>query len=263
MKRLLRPASVEMAFSRSSVLVTGGGSGIGAAVARAFAAQGARVVVGDLNASAAEGVAMSICEAGGLAVSSCVDVTDASQCAVLVELTLREFGSLDIAVNSAGVSVPGAITGKLDTVDWNRVLNVNLNGVFHSMQAQLQAMRTAGGTIVNLSSIMGLTAAPGISPYCASKHGVVGLTRSAALEYGRYGIRINAICPGFIDTPMTQGPGSPLADDILTQWVSKVPLGRLGRVEEIAEPVLWLASEHASFITGTTLVIDGGVMAGS
>ncbi|QJR37941.1 SDR family NAD(P)-dependent oxidoreductase [Gemmatimonas groenlandica] len=243
-------------FTDRVVFITGGASGIGASSARAFAAQGAHVVVGDVQLERAEQVAR---EVGGLAVPC--DVRDDAMIAAAIARTVAKFGALDIAINAAGVGGAEVRTAEYPTDVWDAVIDINLTGVWRCMRHQIPVMLAAGrGTIVNVSSVAGLGGFPRHSAYAASKHGVVGLTRTAALEYGRKGIRINALCPGFTLTPMVQGMlDAGLPESELT---ARVPLGRLGTAEEMADTVLYLCSSASSFMVGHALAVDGGLSAG-
>ena len=243
-------------FTNRVVFITGGASGIGAASARAFAAQGARVVVGDVQRDLAEVVAR---EVGGLAVAC--DVRDDAMIAAAVAHTVEQFGALDIAVNAAGVGGSEVRTAEYPPDVWDAVIDINLTGVWRCMRHQIPVMLAAGrGTIVNVASVAGLQGFPRHSAYAASKHGVVGLTRTAALEYGRKGIRINALCPGFTLTPMVQGMlDAGLSESELT---ARVPLGRLGTANEMADTVLYLCSSASAFMVGHALAVDGGLTAG-
>ncbi|MNJ18576.1 2,5-dichloro-2,5-cyclohexadiene-1,4-diol dehydrogenase [compost metagenome] len=242
-------------------IVTGGASGIGKATARLFAAEGARVVVADTNEEAGRAVVDLIEQVGGQAFFQPVDVRSDEQCAALVAMTLQRFGRLDIAFNNAGIGGTPGLTDAQPLEQWRLVLDINLTGVFNCMVHQLRAMKGSGGSIINTASIMGLQGTLGASAYSASKHGVIGLTKSAALEYGKYGIRINALCPGYVTTPMTTGPQSEFNARTLEAALKTVPLRRMGEPHEQAEMVLWLASDSASYVTGAHFVVDGGVTA--
>ncbi|MDE0884799.1 MAG: SDR family oxidoreductase [Myxococcota bacterium] len=242
-------------------LVTGAGSGIGRKSAELLAREGARLLVCDQNSDAAEETAEGIKASGAEAEALEVDVSDEDQVSAMVRHCVSRLGRLDCAVNNAGIAGP---TGTLETVsldDWSRVQAVNLTGVFLCMKYEIAAMLEAGGgAIVNMSSGAGLIATPGLSPYSASKHGVLGLTRTAAVENARRGIRINAICPGSIDTPMLRKAME--SDPATARFIEKsMPIGRLGKAEEIAEAVAWLCSDRASLVTGQSMGVDGGSVA--
>ncbi|MFG1609740.1 SDR family NAD(P)-dependent oxidoreductase [Actinoplanes sp. NPDC049265] len=236
-------------------IVTGAGSGIGEATALLLARRGAKVVVADRDDSAAERVAKAI---GEDAMAYAVDVSFLSSCGEMVRHTLGRFGRLDIAVNNAGIGGPQALTGDYPIDGWAQVIGVNLTGVFYCLRAEIQAMlATGGGVIVNMASILGSVGFPQAVAYVAAKHGVVGMTRTAAIEYARQGVRVNSIGPGFIDTPLLAD-----ADQEVISGVSALhPVGRMGRAEEVAELVAFLVSDRASNITGSYLVTGGGYTA--
>lgn len=236
-------------------LVTGGASGIGAECVRELVAAGARVVVSDVAADAVEKLAA---ELGGEVVAVAGDVRSAEDVGSMVAAALRTFGRLDLAVNNAGVGVPvKRDVGDTELEEWDRITGVNLRGVFLCMRAELPAMVPTGGAIVNVSSVMGTVAIAGASPYVAAKHGVVGLTKGAALEYASRGIRVNAVGPGFIDTPLL----SYNTPERMTEIASAHPVGRLRTATEIAQAILFLLSPAASFITGAYVPVDGGYLA--
>ena len=241
-------------------LVTGAGGGIGAATAALFAAEGARVVVVDITGTAAEATAAAITADGGEAVGVAADVTDEAQVEAAVAVAIDRWGRLDVAHNNAGTSgQPSAFTD-LSLDDWNRVVSLNLTGVFLCMKHELAVMAPAGnGAIVNTSSGAGVIGFPSLPHYVASKHGVLGLTKTAAQEYAPSGIRVNAICPGTTDTPMMQAfmGGDPGVEKMMKRTV---PTGELGRPEQIAEAVVWLCSDRASFVNGDTMLVDGGTV---
>jgi len=240
-------------------IVTGGVSGIGLAVARTLAASGAKVSVWDLKQEAVDATVAALRSDGAEAIGVALDVTDPQAVEAAVRRTVDELGGLDIGVNNAGIGGPGASSGDYPVDGWKRVIDVNLNSVFLCQRAQIQAMRTAGrgGSIINMASILGQVGFPQSPAYAAAKHGVVGLTQTAAWEHARDGIRINAVGPGFIRTPLVEKM-DPAARDALQ---AKHALGRLGTPEEVAALVAWLASDDASFATGTYYAIDGGYLA--
>ncbi|WPN44701.1 MULTISPECIES: SDR family NAD(P)-dependent oxidoreductase [unclassified Pseudomonas] len=242
-------------------IVTGGSSGIGRATALLFAREGARVVVADMNDAAGQAVVDEIRQSDGDAFFQRVDVRREEDCAALVEVTLGQYGQLDIAFNNAGISGSTGLIENQSLEHWRNVLDVNLTGVFNCMVHELRAMKARGGSIINTASIMGLQGTAGASAYSASKHGVIGLTRSAALEYGKYGVRINALCPGFVETPMIVGVGSEFDPDTLATMLKTIPQRRLGEPSEQAQMVLWLASDRSSYATGGHFVVDGGYTA--
>jgi NAD(P)-dependent dehydrogenase (short-subunit alcohol dehydrogenase family) len=235
-------------------LVTGAGSGIGRATALAYAADGARVVVSDIHeANAAETVRL-VAANGGTAVAVRTDVSRPEECEALVAHCMERFGRLDCACNNAGIGGEQAPTADLSVEGWNRVLATNLSSAFYCTKFEIAAMlRSGGGAIVNMASILATVGFAGAVAYVASKHGMLGLTRTAALEYAARGIRVNAVGPGFIRTPMISG----LEDAVLPLH----PIGRLGTSEEVAALVVFLSSDRASFITGSYHPIDGGYLA--
>ncbi len=254
-----------MRFEGKSVLVTGGGSGIGLAAALAFAREGARVAVADVSAERGD-AAVATARAGGLdLVFLRGDVSREADARRLVEGTVAAFGRLDVLFNNAGILIEAAVH-EMSEADWDRILGVNLKGAFLVAKHAVRAMlRQGGGAIVNTASVNALVGDPDEAAYCASKAGVALLTKSMALAYAKDGIRVNAVCPGWVETRMFQQEadtrGVPLAD-YRTYAGSQHPLGRVGRPEEIAQVVLFLASEEASYITGSLVVADGGYTAG-
>ncbi len=241
-------------------IITGAGSGIGRASAQALAAAGATVVVSDINLGGAEETAHLIEGAGGRVMAIQTDVTDTATVNALIERTVGEFGRIDYAHNNAGIAYTAAEMGPVHEHSealWMRIIDVNLNGVWRCMKAELPVMAAAGGgAIVNTASVLGLVGAPGYSAYIASKHGVAGLTKTAALEYGRANIRVNAVCPGFIRTAMV----TPVFENerMLQGWIRSQAIRRPGEPEEVAAAVVWLCSDAASFVTGHMMTIDGG-----
>jgi NAD(P)-dependent dehydrogenase (short-subunit alcohol dehydrogenase family) len=239
-------------------LVTGAGSGIGEAVALVLAREGSKVVLTDVDMAGCERVAGAVKATGAEAITVRNDVSMASECEAAVSAALKAFGRLDIAVNNAGIGGPAALTGDYPLDGWHQVINVNLNGVFYGMRYQIPAMlKSGGGSIVNIASILGQVGFATASAYVAAKHGVVGLSKNAAMEYAAQGIRVNSVGPGFIRTPLLT---KHLTEEQLTGIAALHPIGRLGTSEEVAELVLWLASEKASFVTGAYYAVDGGYL---
>ena len=246
------------ALQESVALVTGAASGIGRAIAQRYASEGARVVVSDVDEEGGQETVSQIEEAGGKARFIAADVSDPEANQALVRKTVEAYGSLTIACNNAGIGGAQAMTADYPLDAWQQVIGINLSGVFYGMKAQIPAMLEAGGgAIVNVASILGQVGFETSSAYVAAKHGVVGLTKNAALEYSAQGIRINSVGPGFIRTPLLSG----LDDDMLDMLVGRHPIGRLGESEEVADVVLWLSSSNASFVTGAYVPVDGGYLA--
>jgi NAD(P)-dependent dehydrogenase (short-subunit alcohol dehydrogenase family) len=249
---------MNLSFENKVALVTGAGSGMGLATAKAFAESGASVVLADSNEESVHAAAKELVAAGHKALAIRCDVTDERQVGAMVEQTVSTFGRLDAAFNNAGVQSPIAETADASGEEFDRVNAINLRGIWSCMKYELlQMLKQRSGAIVNNSSIGGLVGIAGRGAYHASKHGVLGLTKSAALEYAFRGIRVNAVCPGTIDTPMVAGM---LASEpeAMKEIMKDQPIGRLGRPEEIAAPVVWLCSPAASFVIGHALVVDGG-----
>jgi NAD(P)-dependent dehydrogenase (short-subunit alcohol dehydrogenase family) len=246
-------------FTGKVALVTGAAAGMGLATARAFAAAGAAVVLADVADEAVRAQAATLARAGHRALAVRCDVSDDADVAALVDRTVAEFGRLDAAFNNAGVMPRIVAIADSSRDEWDRVIGINLRGVWSCMKHELcQMERQGGGAIVNNASVGALTGNPGIASYIASKHGVIGLTRTAALEYVKRGIRVNAVNPGLIDTQIARDvvSGNEEAYDDLAKGV---PIGRAGRPEEIASVVLWLCSPGASYVVGHGLTVDGGM----
>jgi NAD(P)-dependent dehydrogenase (short-subunit alcohol dehydrogenase family) len=246
-----------------STLITGGGGGIGRATALAFAREGARVAVADLAAEAARETVALVNEAGGQAISLSGDVSRDADVRAMIAAVVDTYGRLDCAFNNAGIAgwqvdAVGKKTAEWSEEGFDRMIAVNLKGVWLCMRHELPQMQAqGGGVIVNTASIAGLAGLPTSSAYVAAKHGVVGLTKTAAIEYAEVNIRVNAVCPGYIRTPMTE-PGMRLRGEAI---LAQTPFKRLGNPEEIAEMVLWLCSERASYVSGAAYNVDGGYMA--
>lgn len=242
-------------------LVTGGAAGIGRATALAFARAGAKVVVADIAEAGAQETAQMINDAGGEAAWIKADVTKDEDVKAMVQLAVDRFGGLDMAFNNAGIEGALAPTHEYPEDAWQRVIDINLTSVWRCMKHEIPVMlERGGGAIVNTASILGLVGFANAPAYTAAKHGVVGLTKAAAQEYATKGIRINAVCPGFIETPMVMERGVAAGKDpaVHQQLRELHPMNRLGKPEEIAEAVLWLCSDKASFVTGYPLTVDGG-----
>ena len=246
-----------------SALVTGAGSGIGRAAALAFAREGAWVAAADLKLEAAQETARAVEAAGGQAVAVEVDVTDDAAVAAMVRAAVNAFGGLDCAFNNAGIAPYQVNAGGQKIADvapeaWQRLLDVNLTGVWRCLRHEVAQMRTqGGGAIVNTASVAGLVGLRNASAYVAGKHGVVGLTRTASADHAEENIRVNAVCPGYVETPMAEETMRQHGERIM----ARVPMARMGRPEEIAEAVVWLCSDRASFVTGAAWTVDGGYTA--
>jgi len=243
-------------------LVTGAGSGIGRETAVAMAREGAKVVVSDINeAGGAETVAI-ITDAGGEAVFAKADVSDPAQVEAAVKVAVDTYGALHLGVNNAGIGGEANLTGDYTAEGWEKVQSINLDGVFHSMKYEIPAMlASGGGSIVNVSSILGLVGWAQAPAYVAAKHGVVGLTKASAIEYAQAGIRVNAVNPGFIDSPLLRSAGIEPEGDLWKHIAGKHAMGRLGLPHEVAEAIVWLLSDAASFVTGIAMPVDGGFTA--
>lgn len=246
-----------MDLQNKTAIVTGAGSGIGRAVALAYAREGARVVVSDIKEEGGQETVRQIHEAGAEALFVRADTSSPEDNEALVRAAVDRFGALHVACNNAGIGGEQNPVGELSVEGWRRVIDINLSGVFYGMRAQIPRMLEAGGgAIVNMASILGQVGTANSSAYVAAKHGVVGLTKTAALEYSARGIRINAIGPGYIDTPLLEG----LPPETRQGLVSLHPIGRLGRAEEVAELAVWLSTDRASFVTGAYYPVDGGYL---
>jgi NAD(P)-dependent dehydrogenase (short-subunit alcohol dehydrogenase family) len=253
--------SVPGLVDTKAALVTGAGSGIGRACALALAREGARVVVSDVNDAGGEATAREIREADGEAIYVHADVAHESDVQALVGRTLSHFGALDCAVNNAGVTGSAGPLHETSLEDFRRVVDVNLTGVFLCMKHELEAMLPrGGGAIVNVASGSGIIATPGMGAYCSTKHAVLGLTKTAAVENARTDVRVNAVCPGVTDTPLLREniAGSPQMERLI---LGSTPSGRMARPEEIAEAVAWLCSDRASFVSGESMLVDGASVA--
>ncbi|MGF1507336.1 MAG: SDR family NAD(P)-dependent oxidoreductase [Anaerolineae bacterium] len=243
-----------------TAVVTGAGSGIGQAVALRLAADGANVVVADIDAQKADETRAIIEEHGGSASAVETDVADEAAVAEMIAGALDRYGGLDIAVNNAGIVGELAPIHESSTENWHRVLGINLHGVYYCMKYELRPMLEAGsGSIVNIASMSGLVGTENVAQYVAAKHGVVGLTKTAALEYATSGVRVNAVCPAMVHTPLidSYAQGN---EDVLNVYRAMQPMQRMGTPEEIANLVAWLASDESTFMTGAALNIDGGQM---
>ena len=253
-------ASGSRGLENRTALVTGGASGIGRAVALAYAREGARVVVSDIDEDGGAETVELIEQAtsGAEAVFVRADVSSPDDHEALVETAVERYGALHVACNNAGIGGELAPVGEMSLDGWRKVIAINLDGVFYAMRAQIPRMLEAGGgAIVNMASILGQVGTANSAAYVAAKHGVVGLTKTAALEYASRGIRVNAVGPGYIDTPLLED----LPDEARSALVDLHPIGRLGQAEEVAELVTWLSGEGASFVHGAYFPVDGGYLA--
>lgn len=252
-----------MKLAGKVAIVTGAASGIGRATALLFATEGAAVVAADIDEAGAQHLAATIGEHGGQAVAVGADVASAAGAQAMVARAVETFGGLDVLVNNAGIAVFKGVEETTEA-EWDRVLGVNLRGVWLGIKHAAPAMRArGGGSIINLASVHGMATVAGVAAYAASKHGVIGLTRAAALDLARDGIRVNCIQPGAIDTPLMRANMSAVGDEEaeVRKIAAAEPLGRVGRPEEIAQMALWLASDDSSFATGAPFAVDGGLLA--
>ena len=249
---------MEKVLENKVAIITGAGSGIGKAAALLFVKEGAKVVISDISEKNGNSVVEEIKMNGGEAFFVKADSSKPEDNQALVEQTLKQYGALDIAVNNAGIGGPLNVTGDYPIDGWQKVIDINLSGVFYGLRYQIPAMLERGGSIINVASILGQAGTKSSPAYVAAKHGVVGLTKAAALEYADKKIRINSIGPGYIKTPLVMNS---LDEGALNALVSLHPIGRLGESEEIAELILWLASSKASFVTGAYYPVDGGYLA--
>ena len=248
---------MEKMFENKVVIVTGGGSGIGQATAVLYAQGGAKVIVSDIDEKGAQETVASIKKAGGDASFVKTDVSNPEDCEALVKTTIRIYGRLDMAFNNAGIGGEMNPIVDMSVEGWLKVINVNLNSVFYCMKYELPEMLKQGhGSIVNMSSILGQVAFGNSAAYVAAKHGVVGISRNAAVEYAKQGIRVNAVGPAFINTPLLSALDQKMKDALVTMH----PIGRLGEAKEVAELVVWLSSDKASFVTGNYYAVDGGYL---
>jgi len=246
-------------FKDRTAIVTGGGSGIGEAISLELAEGGANVIIADMDMPSADAVVKAIRAKGGKAESFKVDVSDAKACEAMVAFAVKTYGALHLAVNNAGIGGPSAPTGEYPVDGWEKVINVNLNGVFNCVRYQIPAMLEAGGgSIVNMASILGSVGFGNAVAYTAAKHGVVGMTKVAAMEYSARGIRINAVGPGFINTPLLS---ENLDQPTLDALAGMHPIGRIGTPEEVSALTCFLLSDRASFITGSYHLVDGAYTA--
>lgn len=246
----------------SRILITGGASGIGAATAHVLASRGAKVVIADLSKEQGEKLALEAEKDGKHIIFHHVDVSSSDSVKLLFGYAMQELGGLDVVINNAGIDHTPAPMHELSDDDFDSNIAVNLKGVWHCMRASISCMAGKGpGHIINVASIAGLRSSPGISAYSASKHGVMGLTKSAAIEYAKVGLRFNAVCPSFIDTPMVQNTLAKLDERSQTAILKASPLKRLGRVEEVANAIAWLSSDESTFMNGHAFTLDGGMLA--
>jgi NAD(P)-dependent dehydrogenase (short-subunit alcohol dehydrogenase family) len=254
----LKNSIMERSLENKIAIITGAGSGIGKAAADLFAREGAKVVVSDISEKNGNSTVEEIKSSGGEAFFVKADAAKPEDHQALVEQTIQQYGALDIAVNNAGIGGPLSATGEYPIDGWQQVIDINLSGVFYGLRYQIPAMLEKGGSIINVASILGQAGTKFSPAYVAAKHGVVGLTKAAALEYADKKIRINSIGPGYVKTPLIMNS---LDEAARAALVSLHPIGRLGESEEIAELILWLATSKASFVTGAYYAADGGYLA--
>ena len=249
-------------FEDTTAVVTGAGSGIGRTTAVQFADRGADVVVADVDVEGGEGTVSRVEDAGGDAVFVETDVTDPDEAEAMVDTAVEEYGRLDYAFNNAGIGGEQAEVSEYPPEQWRAVIDVNLVGVFNCMRAEIRRMtrQDAGGAVVNNASVLGKVGFETSSGYVAAKHGVLGLTKTAALENAEAGVRVNAVCPGFIETPLLEAGGITTDPEIRAEIEGRHAMNRLGTTEEVAGAVLWLCSDEASFVTGESLDIEGGYL---
>ena len=247
-------------FTDQSVVVTGAGSGIGRQTALRFAEEGAQVVVADVDEEGGRETVEKITEeVDGEATFVEVDVTEETDVTRMVETAVSEYGSIDVAFNNAGIGGELEPTAEIDESDWQAIIDINLTGVWRCMRHEIPAMlEDGGGVIVNTASILGKVGSEGTPAYTASKHGVIGLTKTAAIEYATEDVRVNAVCPGYIETQMLDDAGVTEDEELMAQTKEMHAMKRLGKADEVADAVLWLSSPGASFTTGESLVVDGG-----
>lgn len=246
------------AFEGKVAIITGAASGIGKATSKIFSEKGAKVIVADLSEKTGNQIAEDLKAKGGQALFIQTDVSQLASVNTLVTSCIEEYGQIDILVNNAGIGGDFRFFDQITDEHWNKVIAVNQTGVFYCMRAVLPHMKSKdGGVIVNISSLAGISSAPRMGAYAASKHAVVGMTKTAAAEYAKYNIRVNAVCPTVIRTPMTEGFMQ--ADESMNEFMRQsIPMKRFGEAQEVAETIQWLCSSGASFITGETIRVDGG-----
>lgn len=244
------------------VLITGAATGIGRDTAIAFARKGAKIAISDVNTEELENTGQKVKEEGAEVLSITADVSKEEDVQSMIQKTVDHFGTLDIACNNAGIGGNMTSTADLATKNWDKVIDINLRGQFLCMKYELEAMLSSGsGSIINVSSILGKVGFATAPAYVAAKHGLLGLTKTAAIEYAEQGIRVNAVCPGFIETHMLEEAGITTDEEAKQDIISLHPVGRLGKPREVADAIVWLSSDEASFITGHPLLVDGGYVA--